>query len=163
MDYIEISSVPFEEPCVQVGSPDYSKWARIECNALINQLRRVHGSEPLGARLVVRSNPHDFGTYYEVACKYDDQNELAAEYAFACENGEGIATWDREAKEELQRQGYPLTSESYDPAEALGDAMADIEDLERNKEILDRYWPSESEIFRQAERIESTFKTSEEK
>ena len=106
-DYIEISSTPFEEPCVQVGAADYPKWARIECQTLINQLRRVRGEEPEGAKLLIRSNPHDFGTYYEVACRYDEQNEAAVEYAFACENSEGIATWDEQARKELQEAGYP--------------------------------------------------------
>jgi hypothetical protein len=110
-DYLEISAVPFEEPCVQVGSADYERWSKVECRALINQLRRVLGPEPTGARLVVKANPHDFGTYHEVACRYDDSNEEAMEYAFACENGEGIAQWDSEAKEELRSAGYPFEEE----------------------------------------------------
>jgi hypothetical protein len=91
-----------------VGSEDYGKWSRIECRALINQIRRVLGPEPEGAGLRVRSNPHDFGTYYEVACEFDDSCEKAINYAFDCEAGKMGVVWDEEALAELKEAGYPM-------------------------------------------------------
>ena len=101
-DYLEIGSVPADEQCEQLG-PNYDeKKARKECRVFINQLRRIHGPEPFGANLKVKSNPHDFGTYYEVACYYDDENEEAMNYAFNCEDIP--ENWDDEAKRELQTE-----------------------------------------------------------
>lgn len=96
MDSINIGATPYEEDCAQVGDPDYRAKARAECNRYIECLRKVYGSEPSGARLYIKSNPHDFGTYYEVECAFDATPE-AENYAFAVENG--LATWyDTKAK-----------------------------------------------------------------
>jgi hypothetical protein len=100
MDSIEIGSSPAEEPCAQVGSDNYYEMAHRECRALIRQLRRKLGQEPPGARLYIKSNPHDFGTYYEVACKFNENDEAATEYAYKCES-ECPQNWDEKAKEEL--------------------------------------------------------------
>jgi hypothetical protein len=58
---------------------------RLECRAFIEQLRRQFGQEPEGAQLSVKSNPHDFGPYYEVVCYYDVGNTKAADYAWNLE------------------------------------------------------------------------------
>ena len=99
-DYMELGPTPLEESCAQVGADNYFEQARKECRAYIAQLRRVFGAEPEGARLVIRGNSHDFGTYYEVAVKYDCDDEKATRYAFKLE-AEQPATWDAEAKAEL--------------------------------------------------------------
>lgn len=92
MDSIMIGATPYEEDCAQVGSDNYHTRARAECNRYIECLRKVYGNEPVGARLYIKSNPHDFGSYLEVECKYDENNEEAIAYAFRVENG--LATWD---------------------------------------------------------------------
>lgn len=93
MDYLEIGPVPPEEDCEQVGTEKYDPiHARKECQAYIEALRKKLGNEPNGARLRIRSNPHDFGTYSEVAAYYDENNEQATDYAFKCES-EGPMTW----------------------------------------------------------------------
>jgi hypothetical protein len=98
-DFVDVGCTPHEEDCEQLG-PDYNPVrAKAECKALIGQLRRMYGEEPFGARLKVTSNPHDFGTYYEVVCEYNDTNEEAANYAFGCEDIPDH--WDYEAKKEL--------------------------------------------------------------
>lgn len=86
-DYIEISCVPAGEDCQQVGTDHYDpQKARKECEAFRDQLRRMFGDEPHGARLAIKSNPHDFGSYLQVICYYDTDNEAAVDYAFKCEN-----------------------------------------------------------------------------
>lgn len=105
-DVLEIGCTPHEEDCAQVGSPDYRARARAECNAYRNQLIRLFGKPPEGAELIIKSNPHDFGTYYEVAVRFEEDNEKATDYAFDMENN-SPAHWDEEAKAELA-QGSPV-------------------------------------------------------
>ena len=81
-DYVEISSTPAEEQCASVGDENYSAMAHQECRAFICQLRRQFGKEPGTARLVIGSNPHDLGTYYEVRCTFEDSDEVGMAYGF---------------------------------------------------------------------------------
>jgi len=114
-DFVYIGSTPCDEPCQQIGTPSYdSKMARKECRAFINQLRRMFGNEPEGAELRIKTESHDFGSYPEVVCYYDDEQPASAEYAYKCE-GESPANWDLQATIELQpaasiTKGYTLPS-----------------------------------------------------
>jgi hypothetical protein len=99
-DFIDVGATPHEASCAQVGRDDYWDRAHRECRAHINQLRRAFGQEPEGARLSIKSKPHDFGTYLSVVCYYDSDSEAAVDYAFRCE-GEGPGEWDEEAKREI--------------------------------------------------------------
>lgn len=104
---IEIGSTPCEEECAQVGTDDYSVRARKECKAYINQLRRFIVSKGFDnvtieskIRLLIKSNSHDFGTYHEVACRFDESNEEACNIAYMLE-GNGPTRWDALARAEL--------------------------------------------------------------
>lgn len=93
------SSPPNEEPA-QVKQPNYREQATKECNALIGQIRRQFGSEPLGSRIEVQENVHEFGPYYEVVILCDDTGSDGVQYAVQVEEClEG--RWDRIAKREL--------------------------------------------------------------
>jgi len=86
-DYIDIGSAPYNEDCVQVSQDvDYLPAMRDECERFILRIREVLGDEPPGARLAVKSNPHDFGTYLSVVCHYSTLDEEAEEYADRCES-----------------------------------------------------------------------------
>jgi hypothetical protein len=76
-----------------VGSENYAEVARKECERFIVLLRKTHGKEPVGARLAIKSFPHDFGNYYEVVCWYDDAIEKSIEYAYKLE-AETPELWD---------------------------------------------------------------------
>ncbi len=92
-DHISIASAPALEDSVQVNAQgDYHDAMKAECRRFLELIRKKLGPEPPGAMLAVKSNPHDFGTYYEVACHFDDQDEEAREYAFRCE-AEAPTTW----------------------------------------------------------------------
>ena len=91
-DYLNIGSSPPEEDCCMVGSCNYAYNAKKECLRYIDCLRKFVGVEPFGAELKVKSFPHDFGTYYEVVCYFDDDIPESLEYALKCE-GEGPMTW----------------------------------------------------------------------
>lgn len=93
MSYLELGPTPAEEPCQAVGMPSYhAEKAMDECKRYIDALRITLGPEPPNGRYSVRSNPHDFGTYYEVAIHYKDDDEESASYAFRAES-EGPAEW----------------------------------------------------------------------
>ncbi len=106
-DYLTLSTTPTGEQCVQVGTPEYSRFVRLEARAFIAQLERMHGEPPEGARFALKSFPHDFGTYHELAVVYDTESEAATDYAFQVEGGLP-ETWDDTARKELQQAGYYL-------------------------------------------------------
>ena len=95
-DYLNIGPTPCEEPCAQVGQPDYRKKALAECHRFIELLQKTFGPEPEAARLAVKAFDHDFGTYYEVVCHYDTEIQESVDYALRCE-GETPAAWEEEA------------------------------------------------------------------
>ena len=94
-DYISIGATPADEECAQVGTPDYAhaQKSREEGKRFIELIRKKLGEEPEGASLAIKSFPHDFGTYHEVVCYYDDNNEQAVEYAYKCESDAPL-TWE---------------------------------------------------------------------
>ena len=139
-DYIDIGSSPAEEDCAQVGSPDYYTRAKTECARFIALIRKTLGQEPEGAHLAVKSNPHDFGTYYEVVCYFEEDDEEARKYAFRCES-EAPARWDTNGTEPAKQAPRARVCDSclttaYDngirghaeQAEAMMLLGADIED-----------------------------------
>ncbi len=100
-DYIDIGPTPAAEDCQQIGAKDYDeRLARLECRTFIDQIRRTNGQEPAGARLIVKTNAHDFGSYLEVICKFDDENETAMHYAYSLESG-SPEQWDDIARATL--------------------------------------------------------------
>jgi hypothetical protein len=99
-DTYEIGSSPNGEDCAQVGSADYRERSQRECRAYVNQLNRAYPNMPSGMYLKITSHPHDFGTYHEVSCVYDDENEEHCDFLFGnLENG--CEKWDEEARKEL--------------------------------------------------------------
>jgi hypothetical protein len=100
IEILDLSCVPVDEKCEQLGVNYDPTKAIKECRAFIRQLRRQFGEEPFGAQLKITSNPHDFGTYHEVAVKFHDQFEEAVEYAFKLES-ELPEKWDDGALREL--------------------------------------------------------------
>jgi len=106
-DSLYIGESPWDETCAAVGSDMYPVNARNECQRFINQIRNHYGSEPQGARLYIKSNPHDFGSYLSVECEFiwnpmaefsDEEEEWtpSQEYAFAIEGDDlkVLQNWD---------------------------------------------------------------------
>lgn len=109
-DSLNIAATPVDEPCEQCGMPDYNpRKAQFECQVFIGQLIRQFGPEPQGARLFVKANQHDAGTYYEVECEYDE--EFPASFAYALElEGNTPENWDQPAIDELARRFAVITN-----------------------------------------------------
>lgn len=99
-DAVELGPVPSDEQCEQLGEDYDARKAKAQCRAFAHQLARMFGEPPEGARFAVTSNRHDFGTYYEVAVKYDGNNQTAAAYAYRVDEG-APTRWDRDALLEL--------------------------------------------------------------
>jgi len=111
-DSLYLGESPYDVECAQLGTDGYADRARRECQAFIEQIRRCYGDEPTGARLYIKSNPHDFGTYYSVECYFTwdpsgegEEYTLSGEYAFAIEGDEKkvLQGWDEEARRDLER------------------------------------------------------------
>jgi hypothetical protein len=97
---LDLSCVPSDEPCAQIGQDDYHQRATKECRAYIAQLIRQLGKPPDGAALRIKSNPHDFGSYLSVVAAFDPTDPKQVEWAYKCDaNAPG--NWDDEAKKQL--------------------------------------------------------------
>ena len=94
-DYLTLGPVPADEPCAQVGEENYASLARAECRRFIALLRHTFGPEPSGAWLSMKAFDHDFGTYYEVVCYFNNDVQKSIDYALRCER-EAPTTWGRE-------------------------------------------------------------------
>jgi hypothetical protein len=86
---------------------DYLPAMRAECVRFIALIRKKLGNEPPGARLAVKSNPHDFGQYFDVVCYFDDTDEEARHYAFLCES-ETPRTWQDD--QPIPKKQYSVTA-----------------------------------------------------
>lgn len=102
---MNIACTPTGEKCEGLG-PNYNATkARQECNIFMDQLVRAFGHPPVGARLTIISNPHEFGTYLEVGVKYNPDSDEAVDYALKLES-ETPEFWDETAKAELAKAGF---------------------------------------------------------
>lgn len=103
-DYLSIGSSPPDESCAQVGTNDYYEQSLKECTAFKHQLERIFqnkdGELPEGCYFSIKSFPHEFGTYREVVCYFDDDNEESSNFAFNVEQNTPDK-WDKESKREL--------------------------------------------------------------
>lgn len=106
-DYLDLGCTPVEENCAQVGKVGYLDRARAECREFIGQLRRQFGPEPVGCKLAVKSNPHDFGSYLSVVVYFDDAIEESITYAFKLE-ADLPEYWDDTASFNLGHQDAAL-------------------------------------------------------
>jgi hypothetical protein len=97
---INMSTEPTEERGPSVGEAGYGHQCLVNGRVFIKQLIRQFGAPPGNARLVVKGNPHDFGTYYTVDCVFDTESRAEVEYAFRLE-AECPEYWDNEARLEL--------------------------------------------------------------
>lgn len=99
IDYIDIGPTPHGESCAQVGDADYPDRSLTECLVFKAQLVSMFPPPP-GASIVVRGHPHDFGTYREVAVRYDPSLGKATDYAFMLE-ANSPEFWDAESLAQL--------------------------------------------------------------
>ncbi|MCK6376671.1 hypothetical protein [Zoogloea sp.] len=89
---MNIGPMPCEENAAQVGRPDYDE---------LSPLERLHPVPPEAlVSLIVKTFPHDFGSYREVCVRYEDTDPVATGYAFDLER-DTPEQWDAIARYEL--------------------------------------------------------------
>jgi len=136
-NFLNLGTVPYDEPCAQVGQPGYHEKANKECLRFMSLIRKKFGNEPEGARLKVKWYQHDLGSYADVIILYietfeDEDDTISERYAYEIE-GNLPATWDDDAfigtvcekvsdepKKDLKlsKEGIPLSLSAYDSDEA---------------------------------------------
>ena len=125
MEYIELGPVPAGEPCAQVGTDNCLARAMRECEVFRHMLERVFPiPEGLPVKYVVRSHPHDFGTYREVSVRYSGDDAAACNFAFQVESSVPDV-WDPVAQQELadlqrrqaELQAVSATAATVEPAD----------------------------------------------
>jgi hypothetical protein len=96
-DAIDIGAAPYMEDCVQViTGTDYFPAMQAQCLRFKELLEKAF--PPVGnTSLFISNNPHDFGTYLEVAVSFNPEDTKEREYAFMLES-KAPGTW-----EELER------------------------------------------------------------
>ena len=90
-DLIYLGPTPPEENCLQVGQASDEAMLS-ECRRYVTRIREYLGKEVGSAKLYVKENYHDLGSYYEVVCSFDPDDEIGLKYALKCEN-DGPLTW----------------------------------------------------------------------
>ena|SRR3990167_1272859 len=96
-DFFDLGSTPSDEECVQVSkNQDYLGDMKREVKRYKDYLERLFSiPEELEGDCFfsIKSNSHDFGTYYEVVIKFNDEVDLAGEFASYVEHY-CPQTWD---------------------------------------------------------------------
>jgi hypothetical protein len=105
MEELPLASVPLDEDAVQVGS-DQAHLIKLETQIFFRQLHRHFEKELQDSNcfLRVKTNYHEFGTYYDVVVKYRDTNEADEDCALHMESNLPCK-WDEEAIKELKEKG----------------------------------------------------------
>ena len=96
--YLFIDTTPSEETCTQVGDPDYHAKARAEGKRMLAQIDK-HYPLPENATMgytIIKSESHDFGSYYQIKIIFDDECELSTNWAFSIEGDTlgALRHWD---------------------------------------------------------------------
>lgn len=93
LDYLTLGPAPAGEDCVQVGVSNYQQKAIKECQKYIKLLKKKFPDRPKECVFIIKSNPHDFGSYLEVNIKFDDESSDQKEYAYNVERNRP-ETWN---------------------------------------------------------------------
>lgn len=103
-DYVYLGPAPSDENCAQLGQEGFEERARREIRAYMNQINRFILScgkaIPEGCRIVRKTESHDFGTYSEVAVRYDIDDEKSVDFAFWLESNVP-QKWDTQAFDDI--------------------------------------------------------------
>lgn len=95
-DFDLLSTTPPDEPCAQTDDANYHATATAEGIRYMKLLRESLGAEPVGSKMSLRRNPHDYGSYITVVYFFDDDNEEHWKYMHRLEE-EGPQHWEQAA------------------------------------------------------------------
>lgn len=92
-DYIVIGGAPPDEDCVQVSSREpYYEAMKAECRRFKELMEKAFPPVE-GSRFGIKTFPHDFGSYSEVVCWYDEDYPDSVEFAYSMECA-SPGTWE---------------------------------------------------------------------
>ena len=103
-DTYEFETTPTNENCQQLGKNYDQALAKLEAKTLVKQLERQFPEQPEGVYYRIRSNPHDFGSYYSVQLVYNDEDQNHCSFLNKLEEN-FPELWDEKAKIDLNLQG----------------------------------------------------------
>ncbi len=147
--YLTLGPTPCDETCYP--NTGDKKMQRIEMSAYQRQLLRVMSLEfgdNLCVGLIIKTFPHDSGSYSEVCVVYNDHPQEIAQ-AFWLESN-CPENWDGEAEKELKEAGHiayipknlDVMQREDDPiGYTAPNHIADCEDIDDYNEILDEIDP----------------------
>lgn len=148
-DYIELGPVPAGESCAQVGAENYLANSLRECEVYKRLLARLFPiPEALPVAYVVRSHPHDFGTYREVSVRFQCGHQAAVDFAHEVEANspekwDGIAFYElawferRDVLSRAVREGR--LAESDVPDQYAANRMPALDPQARFSELLEHH------------------------
>lgn len=116
IDYVDLSSSPIQEPGVQVSKyVDYREDMINECKDFARQLMEIFPwHNEVGIDFVIKANPHDFGTYYEVNARFSDADEMSYDYAYWMQDHLPLTWDDRSPREKPDFGDAPQIDNSID-------------------------------------------------
>lgn len=140
-DELSLGPVPTDEECIPAGTDPVKE--REECQRFITRIKEHCGEPPTGARLKVKSNPHDFGSYLDVVVVFSDQIDEAVEYAFWAESHTPRTWSSEETKEVFTPKSKPVYKDQYGD-EIHPELWHQIYNITMNLElvnkIVNRHW-----------------------
>jgi hypothetical protein len=107
LDILEISPTPAEEQCQQTSTENYAALAKKECRIFKEMLERLF---PIPEHLqedvyfYIKGSPHDFGTYYEVAMKFNAAIPEVVDFVYNVDEN-APSRWDETALTQLRKEG----------------------------------------------------------
>jgi hypothetical protein len=121
-DYLMLGPTPYEEPCCQVGKSS-SKMMMLETMAFCRQLKDLLAKQFTEVKVEVKPKreEHEFGSYYQAAVYYEEDDKEAVDQAFWLENNTP-ENWSDNVKHLLQSFGYSVDNNN-EPAPFVMDLM----------------------------------------
>lgn len=109
-DYIDVGGTPAEEDCVGVSKTvDYVPAMRKEVQRWCDLLRTCFPEAEFNKiQFVRRSNPHDFGTYYTAAVRFDENDEQSCRQAYFVDEQLPVR-WSDKAVRTMVQTAAPAT------------------------------------------------------
>lgn len=85
IDYLSLGPAPIGIDPIQVGVEGYETKAKKECQKYIKLLKKKFSNIPENCSFVIKNNSHDFGCYYDVNIKFDNEDKEQEKFAFYVE------------------------------------------------------------------------------
>jgi hypothetical protein len=103
MDYLYLGPTPFEEDAIQLSPTCDTVEMRKQVRDYVAMLEKRFPNAPDEAYISIKSEYHEYGTYYEAIVKYNKKDEDAVKFAF-CVESNLPARWNDKEKIDWKTQ-----------------------------------------------------------